>query len=132
MLILEGCRGLLETDNLLKKLIAKPQNHNKFAPKLKTKKALIEKAFNLSTSESLFLLFNFYTSKCVLLCEVLSAGLLVGRGKKSQISRDFQGQIRGKNGRIRGNFAGIFEASFAKKRLVKNGRFRESFPSKFR
>ena len=54
-------------------------------------------------------------------------GLLVGRGKKSQISRDFQGQIRGKNGRFRGNFAEIFEASFAEKRLVKNGRFRESF-----
>ena len=60
------------------------------------------------------------------------SGLLVGRGKKSQISRDFQGQIRGKNGRFRGNFAGIFEASFAEKRLVKNGRFRESFPNKFR
>ena len=59
-------------------------------------------------------------------------GLLVGRGKKSQISRDFQGQIRGKNGRFRGNFAGIFEASFAEKRFVKNGRFRESFPCKFR
>ena len=26
----------------------------------------------------------------------------------------------------------IFEASFAEKQLVKNGRFRESFPSKFR
>ena len=59
-------------------------------------------------------------------------GLLVGRGKKSQISRDFQRQIRGKNGRFRGNFAAIFEASFAEKRLVKNGRFRGSFPSKFR
>ena len=52
--------------------------------------------------------------------------------KKSQISRDFLGQIRGKNGRFRGNFAGIFEASFAEKQLVKNGRFCESFPSKFR
>ena len=35
--------------------------------------------------------------------------------KKSQISRDFQGQIRGKKQPIsqefRGNFAGIFEAS---------------------
>ena len=60
-------------------------------------------------------------------------GLLVGRGKKSQISRDFQGQIRGKNGRFRRNFAGILEASFAKKKgLVKDGRFRGSFPSKFR
>ena len=63
--------------------------------------------------------------------KLLYSGLLVGRGKKSQISRDFQGQIRGKNGRFRGNFAGIFEVSFAEKRLVKNGRFREGFPSKF-
>ena len=31
--------------------------------------------------------------------------------KKSQISRDFQGQIRGKNSQFRGNFAGILEAS---------------------
>ena len=62
---------------------------------------------------------------------ILLSGLLVGRGKKSQISRDFQGQIRGKNGRFRGNFAGSFEASFAEKQLVKNGRFCESFPSKF-
>ena len=61
----------------------------------------------------------------------LITGLLVGRRKKSQISRDFQGQIRGKNGRFRGNFAGIFEASFTEKRLVKNGRFRGSFSSKF-
>ena len=61
-----------------------------------------------------------------------NTGLLVGRGKKNQISRDFQEQIRGKNGRFRGKFAGIFEASFAEKRLVKNGRFRESLPSKFR
>ena len=49
--------------------------------------------------------------------------------KKSQTSRDFLGQIRGKNGRFRGNFAGIFEAE---KRLVKNGQFCENFPSKFR
>ena len=62
-----------------------------------------------------------------------SFGRASGRSrKKSQISWDFQGQIRGKNGRFRGNFAGIFEASFVEKRLVKNGRFRESFPSKFR
>ena len=46
---------------------------------------------------------------------VTLSGLLVGRGKKSQISRDFQGQIRGKNGRFRGNFAAIFEASFTEK-----------------
>ena len=55
-------------------------------------------------------------------------GLLVGRGKKNQSSRDFQGQLRGRNGQFRGNF----EASFAEKPLIKNGRFRGSFPSKFR
>ena len=62
----------------------------------------------------------------------LKPGLLVGCGKKSQILRDFQGQIRGKNGRFHGNFTEIFEVSFAEKRLVKNGRFHGSFPSKFR
>ena len=46
---------------------------------------------------------------------VFYSGLLVGRGKKSQISREFQGQIRGKNGRFHGKFAGIFNASFAEK-----------------
>ena len=35
--------------------------------------------------------------------------------KKSPISRDFQGEIREKNGRFHGNFAGIFEARFAEK-----------------
>ena len=34
------------------------------------------------------------------------AGLLIFRGKKPKISRDFQGQIRGKIGRFRGIFAG--------------------------
>ena len=33
------------------------------------------------------------------------AGLLIFRGKKRKISRDFQGQIRGKIGRFRGIFA---------------------------
>ena len=33
-------------------------------------------------------------------------GLLIFCGKKSKISRDFQGQIRGKIGRFRGIFAG--------------------------
>ena len=33
-------------------------------------------------------------------------GLLIFRGKKSKILRDFQGQIRGKIGRFRGIFAG--------------------------
>ena len=84
-------------------------------------------------------LFNSYGHNLVNQCfylnwwnSIVLSGLLVGRGKKSQISRDFQGPIRGKNGRFRGNFAGIFEACFAEKWLVKNGRFRGSFPSKFR
>ena len=34
------------------------------------------------------------------------SGILIFRGKKSKISRDFQGQIRGKIGRFRGIFAG--------------------------
>ena len=34
------------------------------------------------------------------------AGLLIFRGKKSEFSRDFKGQIRGKIGRFRGIFAG--------------------------
>ena len=62
----------------------------------------------------------------------LLSGLLVGRGKKSQISRDFQGQIRRKNVQFCRNFAGIFETSFAEKWLVKNSWFRESFQNKFR
>ena len=37
-----------------------------------------------------------HLGKCV------SSGLLIFRGKKSKISRDFQGQIRGKIGRFRG------------------------------
>ena len=37
---------------------------------------------------------------------MLWAGLLIFRGKESKISRDFQGQIRGKIDRFRGIFAG--------------------------
>ena len=36
----------------------------------------------------------------------IKTGLLIFRGKKSKISRDFQGQIRGKIRRFRGIFAG--------------------------
>ena len=35
---------------------------------------------------------------------VFLAGLLIGLRRKSQISRNFQGQIRGKIGRLRGSF----------------------------
>ena len=51
-------------------------------------------------------------------------GLLVGRAKKSQISLDFQGQIRGKNGRFHGKFAGFSRPISRKMISKKNGRFR--------
>ena len=41
-------------------------------------------------------------------------GLLIFRGKKSKILRDFQGQIHGKIGRFRGIFAGE-KSKFAEK-----------------
>ena len=47
------------------------------------------------------------------------AGLLIIRGKKSQISRDFWRHIRRENGRFRGNFPGIFGANFAEKQRRK-------------
>ena len=45
---------------------------------------------------------------------VRNTGLLIFCGKKSKISRDFQGQIRGKIGRFRGIFAGR-KSKFAEK-----------------
>ena len=78
-------------------------------------------------AETLLVLAKFVVTSAV----GVRSGLLVDRGKKSQISRDFQGQILGKNGRFRGNFAGVFEASFIEKWLVKNGRFRGSFRANF-
>ena len=44
----------------------------------------------------------------------LYTGLLIFRGKKRKISRDFQRQIRGKIGRFRGIFAGK-KSKFAEK-----------------
>ena len=45
---------------------------------------------------------------CCTVCEMMKdLGLLIIRGKKSQILRDFWRQIRGENGRFRGNFAEI-------------------------
>ena len=52
-------------------------------------------------------------SVCLREMFVLS-GLLIFRGKKSKISRDFQGQIRGKIGWFRGIFAGK-KSKFAQK-----------------
>ena len=55
-------------------------------------------------------------------------GLLVGHRKKVKI----RGIFRDKFAEKKADFAGICEVNFAEKRLVKNGRFRKSFPSKFR
>ena len=44
-------------------------------------------------------------------------GLLIFRGKKSKIGRDFQGQICGKIGRFRGIFAGK-KSRFAENRPI--------------
>ena len=49
-------------------------------------------------------------------------GFPMGRGEKSQISRDFQRQIREKISRFRGIFFEIFRVNFAKKQSIKYGR----------
>ena len=46
---------------------------------------------------------------------ISTAGLLIIRGKKSQISLDFWRQIRGENGRFRGNFQGKFRRKTKRK-----------------
>ena len=51
-------------------------------------------------------------------------GLPIFRGKKRKISRDFQGQIRGKIGRFRGIFAGK-KSKFAEKSADFTGYSRE-------
>ena len=48
----------------------------------------------------------------------IETGLLIFRGKKSKISRDFQGQIRGKIGRFRRIFAGKTSRNSQKNRLI--------------
>ena len=58
-------------------------------------------------------------------------GLLTGRGRKSQISRDFWGQIRGKIGRSHDNFAGVFAANFPKKQSVETADFVVIFKANF-
>ena len=77
---------------------------------------------------------------------LIKTGLLILRGKKSKISRDFQEQIHGKIGQFRGIFAGkkskFAEQSadfageksggkFAKKQSVNNSRFRWIFLANF-
>ena len=51
---------------------------------------------------------------------IIRTGLLIIREKKTQISRDLQRQIRGENGRFRGNFALILGENFAEKQRRKN------------
>ena len=53
-------------------------------------------------------------ANCKAAMSTLKTGLLIFCGKKSKISRDFQGQIRGKIGRFRGIFAGK-QSKFAEK-----------------
>ena len=54
-------------------------------------------------------------------CHYQHTGLLIIRGKKSEISRDLKRQIRGENGRFRGNFRAKF--SLKSKQESKKDRF---------
>ena len=64
-----------------------------------------KKASFLSLPSKKVLFFSF----CKLMIQILLlTGLLIFHRKKSKISRDFQGQIRGKIGRFRGIFRGKF------------------------
>ena len=54
---------------------------------------------------------------------LINAGLLLGHGEKSQISRDFQRQFHRKIGQFQRNYAGNFRANFTKKQSLKKGRF---------
>ena len=50
---------------------------------------------------------------------ILRSGLLIGRGEKCQISRDFYGQIRWKIGQFRGKFQGkLRQKAIGKKRPI--------------
>ena len=55
---------------------------------------------------------------------VIKTGLLIIRGKKSEISRDLKRQIRGENGHFRGNFRGKFSLK------SKQESEKERFPTK--
>ena len=79
------------------------------------KEVLLLTIFFLSSS-SILSLFATSSNACwckniiiiiqVFTCTMAVTGLLIFRGKKRKISRDFQGQIRGKIGGFRGIFAG--------------------------
>ena len=56
---------------------------------------------------------------------VFFTGLLIFRGKKSKISRDFQGQIRGKIGQFRGIFAEKSQYSRKNRPILQNFRGRK-------
>ena len=55
------------------------------------------------------------------------SGLLTGRGRKRQISRDFTDKFAEKMA----DFTGVFGANFTKKQSVKNGEFCGYFQGKF-
>ena len=57
----------------------------------------------------------FKNSRSIFRPRLVETGLLIFRGKKSKISRDFQGQIRGKIDRFRGIFAEKKKSKFAEK-----------------
>ena len=60
-----------------------------------------------------------YKSPGFVVTLMLSAGLLISRARKSQISRDFEGRIRGKIGQFRGSFRGILhKKAIGKKRPI--------------
>ena len=64
----------------------------------------------------------------VLVGDTCNTGLLVGCGKKSNFAGFSWTNSWKKTGWFCGNLAGIFEASFAEKRLVENGRFSWKLP----
>ena len=85
--------------------------------------------FRASAQHIIKVSFHYYISYGYMLCScncnivtVVKTGLLIFRGKKSKISRDFQGQIRGKIGRFRGIFAGK-KSKFAEKSADFTGNF---------
>ena len=89
----------VEGINLIKHEISKPQ--------LAMDIGLL---WQILTSNSLEMFLECYSVESIKLIKHEMSkpypGLLIFRGKKSKIARDFQGQIRGKIGRFRGIFAG--------------------------
>ena len=97
--------------------------------------------FRASAQHIIKVSFHYYISYGYMLCScncnivtVVKTGLLIFRGKKSKISRDFQGQIRRKIGRFRGILAEKSQISkdFQGQILRKIGRFHGKFRGELR